>query len=171
MTYYWQVIYPITYYFAGCYLATYEIRIKKSVNVFLLLLLAALQAANIYFSRWKGIFDWGTFGGYSCSYNALPTVFMVMLLFTLLDDVNIRSGRIKKLLQKISGVSLEIYLLSVMLTDDFLISVLHNSLKSPKGYFLWIIPYTILGVEICFIIALGVSLIVRKIRNVSDHGK
>lgn len=171
VTYYWQVIYPITYYFAGCYLATYEIRIKKKVNAFLLLLLAALQAANIYFSCWKGIFNWGTFGGYSCSYNALPTVCMVILLFALLDDVNIRSGRIRKILQKISGVSLEIYLLSVMLTDDFLISVLHNSLKSPKGYFLWIIPYRILDVAICFIIASGVSLIVRKMRNAFNRGK
>lgn len=164
IAYYWQVIYPITYYFAGCFLATYSIRMNKAMNVFLMLLLAALQAVNIYFSCWKGLFDWATFGGYQCSYNALPTVLMVILFFSLLDGIEIRVVRIKKLLQKISGVSLEIYLLSVMITDECLISVLPDSAALPERYFLWIVPYTIVDVAVCFILALEVSALVKKLK-------
>lgn len=150
------------YYYIGCHLASYSGQMKAKDKVVLLFLVALLQAINIYFECNGGIFDWGTFGGYSCSYNALPTVILTYLLFSLLDDVKINSGYIKKLLKKISAVSLEIFLVALMFGDNLVHVLFFGKITSLKGYCIWIVPYTIIDVLFSFTVALGVAWIVKK---------
>lgn len=168
-TSYWQSIFPIMYYFIGCHLGTYTIHGEKYKKTLLLFMIALLQAVRIFFECKGEIFNWGTFGGYCCSYNALPTVMMVYLLFSISEDIEIKSVKIKNLLQNISRVSLEIFLVALMFGDNIVHVIFAGKITSTRGYFVWVIPYTIIDVALSFVIARVVAFVVKNIFLLVDR--
>lgn len=106
----WTGIWPILYYFLGCYIWEYELKISTGKNLVCILLVWIINSAfNVY--RSHGVnFEWGVYNDWYGWENLLNAV----LIFILIKNLNLEHlpGFIKKTLQMISKWSLGIYLCS-----------------------------------------------------------
>lgn len=113
----WDRIYPITYYFFGCYLWEFPIKLRKSVTLLLLLAAALLFGGFNYYRSYGGPFLRAPYQ----SWGALPTVILTVLLFVLL--ATLRTERwpnwCKKSLKALSGLCFGGYLLSYIFDQIF----------------------------------------------------
>lgn len=106
----WQTLYPITYYYIGCYLSEYGLNIKKGLNAVLILLWTVLSGSYCYWRSHKGAFAWGIW----CDYQSLFNIVLTTLVFTLFININYEKmpKHLEWVIQKISGLSLGGYLVS-----------------------------------------------------------
>lgn len=162
----WINIYPLTYYFIGCYLREYKIHLNKYLNIFYFVLVIALSGIiNICFSHDK-LFVWGIHNDWGSIFNVLSSTLLFIFILNLnLDKIPII---LKKIITRISELSLGIYLTS-SIVDNLLYShcfkgIIHFSIN---GY-LGIIPFiliisTCLSVIIHFIYELIDKYILKRI--------
>lgn len=111
----WVSLWPLLYYFIGCYIREYSIKLSWVWNV--VLLAAALVACTAFsYSRSVGkLFEWGAYNEWGGWHNVLLSV----LTFTLLSNLKLQKipDLLKGLLFGISKLSLGIYLSSWILDD------------------------------------------------------
>lgn len=154
----WISIYPITYYFIGCYLKEYKININKYLNVLLLIIaLIASSLVNIYFSK-GDTFIWGVYNDWGSIFNVITSTLIFIFIINLkLNNISIR---VKRIICKVSELSLAIYLTSSVV-DNFLY---HNYFKevnflSFSGYFKIVPLVLILSTSLAMIINIIYKLI------------
>lgn len=154
----WIGIYPITYYYIGCYLREYKININKIINVIIFIVTLLLSGIlNIYLSHGvkfiSGIHnDWGSILNIITS-----TLLFIFAINLKLDNTNIK---IKRIIIKVSELSLAIYLCSAMV-DNFLYFNYFKEkyLLSITGY-LKVVPLSfILSIAMAIIVSLFYKLI------------
>ena len=106
----WEGLYPVTYYFIGCYLGEYGLKIKRSLNYILVILWTVISGTYAYWRSYKGNFIWGAWCGYGSLFNVVLTV----LLFVLIVNANYDKfpQKLSKFIAKISGLCLGGYLVS-----------------------------------------------------------
>lgn len=106
----WSGIYPITYYFIGSYLREFPLKLKKWMN--LLLLLTSMAVAGCYFYyRLKGsAFFYGAF----LTNASLLVGTVAVLLFSLIAERDMRRlpSPVRTVLSAVSGWTLAAYLVS-----------------------------------------------------------
>lgn len=142
----WVKLYPIGYYFIGCYLAEFKPMPRKR---WCALGIAALALGQAAFSRW-----WAAGDVFSQSvpsdYGALTNVCMTVLIFLLFYQVRL-PNRAARLAAVVSECALSIYLLSWMF-DTMLYPVL-NELVFYAGdkipHFFLIVPVSFLSSALC----------------------
>ncbi len=111
---YWQMLYPLLYYFLGCYFRENKPKINKPVLLITVIITVLINAA-ISFSYADGSsFVWLILGKVDSGYNCITLVLCAASMFLLLYDIEIKSKRVCRILGKISSVSLEIYLSSAI---------------------------------------------------------
>lgn len=111
---YWISVYPLTYYYIGCYLKEYGFPISRGKNI-LLILTVVLIFGSYNFIRCKGgPFEWGLWQEYGSIFNVITAV----LVFGLLLNIKCPSA-IQKPLKVISDLSLGAYLLSYIFDKKF----------------------------------------------------
>ncbi len=109
----WVGIYPILYYFIGCYIKKYEPKINKFLIVVSFTAIIALESAlTFYFS--KG----GNFVTAIGEYSSILVIASATLFFLFFYDIDIKNKTISHTLKKISSVTLDIYLASYIV-DKF----------------------------------------------------
>lgn len=154
---FWINIYPITYYFIGCYLREYKINISKLLNILLFLIVLTISSlVNIYFSKGNA-FRWDIYNNWGSIFNVLTSVLMFIFVINLkLDKV---PSKLKKIICKISELSLGMYLTS-SIVDNFLYFNYFESLNffTIVGYFK-IIP-------LVFILSISLSMIINAIYKI-----
>lgn len=140
----WMGFYPITYYFTGCYIREFGIKLKtRSMLILFLLCLFIFGTFNFYRS-------FGTTfksGIYVYWYGFEPYILSVFL-FTLLSRIktdNLKTGT-KFILYKISDLALGIYLLSYIF-DSLVYPVLNSKVASMTDR----LPFYFVTVPIVFI--------------------
>ena len=143
----WNGIYPLLYYYIGAYLSEYNADIKMSLrnNVISIILSVVLCGTYSYWRSYGETFIWGAW----CSYGGFSNVICATLvfLFLLRIDISFLPNCIKKILVKISEVSLLIYLLS-WIFDNYAYSILNASVESVHTrllYFGVIVPFVFVG--------------------------
>lgn len=153
----WTGIYPLTYYFIGCYLKEYKVNIKPFKNILLLLLCLLISSLiNIYISKGK-TFVWGIHNEYSSILNVSTSVLIFILITNLdLQKLNIK---LKKIITKLSELSLGVYLTSGTI-DRFLY---FNHFKNVD--FFSIIGYFKI-VPLIFILSISLSIIINIIYKI-----
>lgn len=106
----WQTLYPVTYYFIGCYLSEYGLKINKALNFLLILLWGTLSGIYCCWRSYKVKFISGAW----CSYQSLFNVVLTLLVFVFIININYdKTPRwLAKFMQKVSGLSLGAYLVS-----------------------------------------------------------
>lgn len=148
----WMGIYPITYYFTGCYIREYGIKLKTS-STLVLFLLAILIFGTFNFYRSYGT----TFksGGYVYWYGFEPYVLSV-LLFVLLSRIKTdnMNEKVKFVLWKVSDLALGIYLISYIF--DMLVYPVLNAKINPMTDRL---PFYFVAVPIVFVCSMLASAI------------
>lgn len=136
----WKGIYPLTYYFIGCYLNEYGIPIKRKMNV-VLLVLSVLLSGGYNLWRSRGICF---VNGAWQDYDSLFTVVLAVLIFNLFANMNCEKLPMwtKNLFMIMSNLSLGAYLIS-WIFDDFIYRGLNIAgiiMESGFGYYFVIVP-------------------------------
>lgn len=111
---YWQMIYPMLYYFLGCYIRKNSPRFNKLILIAVILAMTLINTVISYVYAAGSNFNWNILGTVDCGYNCITVVICSTAIFLLLYDINIKGNGCKFILQKISSVSLEIYLFSAI---------------------------------------------------------
>lgn len=123
----WQRLYPITYYFIGCFIKEFQVSLKKIVNIILILIAVAVFGTFNYYRSYGYCFindgPWQEWG-------ALPNVIMTVLVFIFLLHIDFTglSNRSKKFLKTISDACLGAYLVS-WIFDDLFYPVLNDAVS------------------------------------------
>ncbi|MCD8398139.1 MAG: acyltransferase family protein [Lachnospiraceae bacterium] len=105
---YWVNLYFITYYIIGCYIRTYQPKVSRAA-CFTGIVCVALTFAFINYMTGHG----AKIGeGYTISYNHAGTAVIAVLLFLSVYQIDCNNKMICRLATLISGVTLEMYLIS-----------------------------------------------------------
>jgi len=106
---YWTSLYYFTYYLIGCWIRTYRPKVNPVVCV------AAAAAVALCFgviNRYTGGAEGDFYEGFNISYSHLGTVTIAVFLFLGTYGLECRYSWIRKTMAVLSGVTLEMYLIS-----------------------------------------------------------
>lgn len=148
----WMGIYPITYYFTGCYIREYGIKLKTRSTLVLFLLAILIFGTFNYYRSYGTTFKSGT---YVYWYGIEPFVLSV-LLFVLLSRIKTENmnEKVKFVLWKVSDLALGIYLISYIF--DMLVYPVLNAKINPMTDRL---PFYFVAVPIVFVCSMLASAI------------
>ena len=166
----WVGIYPITYYFTGCYIREYG---TKTKNVFLIIALVI------------AIFGFGTFNFYRCYgstfstanyvyWNGIEPYVMSVLIFLIISKLKLENINVKAkfVLWKISDLVLGTYLVSFIFDSIYYYEILN--INTPDFYarfpfmplmVLWVFVSALISSGIINLIAAGIEFCYKKICN------
>lgn len=107
---YWMLTFPITYYYIGCYLKEYGLKLKTWKNLLLIVVMTIISGIyNIW--RSKGtVFQHGAWGEHQSLFCVILTVLIFSFFMNLKYDHI--SNCFKRFLSKVSALCLGIYLVS-----------------------------------------------------------
>ena len=114
---FWTALYPVSYYFIGCYLRAYPVKLKKSVNAAAYLVCVILFGSFAFYKSGSGAFSSGTWQNWE-SLLLLPCGVLLFVFFLNLDSSGWRK-KPKALLATLSEVSFGAYLLSCLFDQLF----------------------------------------------------
>ena len=157
----WITFYPVTYYFLGCYLSEYGLKIKKSINLILIILVTVLSGAFSFWRSYKGVFAWGEWGDYQALFNVILAV-LVFVFFMNLKYTKV-SDRAAKFLQTISGLTFGGYLVSSVF-DMYFYPQLVEKVPVLTDRF----KYFVVMVPLVFVCSLITSYIISKVQFVIE---
>lgn len=141
---YWTIMYPITYYFIGCFIREFKFKVNKVHTLALLLGVLFIETVLSYISIGGGGFNW-VFDGFGC----LPTLICAVLLFILLYDIDLKNKLLRFLISSISKVSFEMYLFSYIFDNIVYHYIFKQYFQSQQQFLI----YIIVTVPLVFILA------------------
>lgn len=169
---FFTTMYPITYYFIGAYLKEYGLKLKKRLNIALLIVVIVVFGWYNYYRSDGGSFVWGgnsTWGG--------ENLITAVLLFTLLLHLNVKRWPVivRELLTYISGISLGLYLISWIfdrIVYDGILNAYVPVVAERWKFWPLVVPSVFLmsaaGSSLMSAIRYGLHAIVRKLRGASS---
>lgn len=152
----WMGFYPITYYFTGCYIREYGIKLKTRSTLVLFLLAILIFGTFNYYRSYGTTFKSGT---YVYWYGFEPYVLSV-LLFVMLSRIKTENmnEKVKFVLWKVSDLALGIYLISYIF--DMLVYPVLNAKINPMSDRL---PFYFVAVPIVFVCSMLASAIMNVV--------
>ncbi len=157
LPYWWKSIYPLTYYFIGCYIKEYKPQIKKSLNALLLIITVLLFGTYNYLCNYNKLYV----GGIRNDWSSIQTVITTVLLFVFILQFKYNfNEKVKKVIKKISDYSLGAYLVSSVFDRYF-----YTILISKEQFVSDRLIYYFIIVPLVFICSLIISMILNNIYN------
>ena len=153
---FWTILYPVTYYFIGCYLREYGLKIKTWLNALLILAAAGVIGLyNLWRSRWY-VFQWGAWA----DWNSLFNVVLAVLIFVFFKNLKYDKmpNFLKWCFMKLSGLTLGIYMISWSVDRLFYPVLLKNEPVMQRR-----LEHYFLIVPMVFICSAVVSYIINKL--------
>ena len=155
---YWTSLYPITYYFIGCYLREYKLNLRCKTIAILSVLVFLLNGSFNYYRSFGTTFVKGAWQEYGSLFILVQTV----LFFAFFDNLDYSKfpAKLSKLLSKISELSFGVYLLS-WIFDTHFYKILNSAVSDMPlrlNYYPVIVP-------IVFICSLTLSLVINYIHK------
>lgn len=155
----WVSLYPLTYYFIGCYLREYKIELKKYKNILMFLICLIISTLiNIWLSHGSN-FVWSIHNDWGSILNVLTSSLIFIFIINLnLQNINMK---LKRIISKISELSLGIYLTSSIIDNFLYFDYFANiNFLSFIGYFK-IVP-------LVFTLSASLSMIINIIYKIID---
>jgi len=141
---YWQMLYPLVYYFMGAYIKERQPKIKKWLAVLILLGIVTAETIGVYYYS-KGVsFKWDFLGSVDNGYNALPVVACTVIVFLCLYDIKIKTRFVAWIFEKISSVSFEIYLFAGIF-DAYLYFYAKRYIMDAPSFLPYFLPLVLLS--------------------------
>ncbi|MCR5356264.1 MAG: acyltransferase family protein [Lachnospiraceae bacterium] len=151
---YWQMLYPLLYYFLGCYFKEYKPKLNKLLLIAVIIITVSANSLISYHYAMGGNFVWGILGTVDCGYNCITVVLCSASIFLLFYDIDLKGRVPKKIFYLISSVSLEIYLISAIF-DIIIFDYAKQKFFDMKD-FIWlffiITPINFIGSVVCSLI-------------------
>jgi len=113
----WTAIYPVTYYFIGCYLREYGLKITKCANFILIILCTLFSGIYSCWRSYGSAYIWGSWSSYQSLFNVILTT-LVFTFFINLDYSNV-NAKIVGFLKRLSSLCLGAYLVSFIFDKIF----------------------------------------------------
>jgi len=159
----WISIYPITYYFVGCYLNEYPVKLRKRTLFGLLVLFWIFNGSYNFYRSHNAPFIWGDWNSWESLLNLIQTV----LVFELISKINCErfSPLVKKTLAKLSDWCFGAYLVS-WIFDQYI----YLKLIEFEPVMVLRMNYGIFIVPIVFVCSLGLSAVLNGVYAVIAHG-
>ena len=136
----WQMIYPLTYYFTGCYLREYGLKLKSGVLILILSLEIIVFGTFNFMRSYEKTFEYGLY----IDWNGFEPYCMSVIIFELIRRIKANKFQrgIRYVLMYVSNAALGIYLLSYIFDDIFykLFNVGGISINSRLWYFFVVVP-------------------------------
>ncbi len=159
----WTRLYPLTYYFLGCYVGEYGVKIKKGLHIFLILATWLLSGTYTYWRSRGTTFIWGDWCDYPSLFNVVLTT--LVFLFVINRDYSKCPAWVAVGFKKISGVCFGAYLLS-WIFDATVYPVFNQKIPHTTdrlGYYFLVVPAI-------FAASLLLSFVVTKLAGWIEKG-
>ena len=157
----WGKIYPITYYFIGCYISEYGIKIKKRFNIPLIAACTVIYGASTFLQSYKGVFKWNAL----CDYNSILSICLTILVFTFFINLNYEKfpKKLSFVFGKLSGLCLGAYLVSYIFDSLFYPILIRKVpvMTQRLWFFLIIVP-------LVYAASLALSYVLSKIQKLLE---
>ena len=122
---FFKSMYPVTYYFVGCFISEYRPRLHVLKKIAFLIFAPLVPSLIVaYFSVGRGAYAWYLFNGNQ----TLTVCITAVAVFLAFYDINIRFTAVRLPVQLISACSFEMYLMSY-LADKYVYSLSELSNK------------------------------------------
>lgn len=164
----WEMLYPFAFYFVGCYIREYGLKIKTPVAIILLLVSIAGFGAFNFFRSYHTVFEDSKY----ISWQGIEPFIMAVLIFTLLS--RIKADKLPRwlrwILWKVSDSALGIYLLSYIfdtMAYPILLSRVPVMTDRLKYYFV-IVPVVFIG---SMVLSLLLNIILKLLGFVAQQFK
>ena len=166
----WFDLYPIMYYFIGCYLCEYKVKMKRSLNIVLLVAHIIVAGSLNYYLSYGDMLQWKYWQHYGSIINLITTV----LLFVLVTGIRTDGWnlKIKGILKYLSGLCLGAYLCSYI-ADSIVYEPFNKLVPVVQNRVYYFIPIVILVlilsvifsaiVDIC---SKGIDFGIQKIKTI-----
>ncbi len=162
---YWQMLYPFVYYYLGVYFKEYRPRVKKLWLVLLTFVIVLGEAITSFVLADGKSFIWNVLGPVDSGYSTITVVICAASVFLLFYEVEVKTGWIRKVFQKISEVSLEIYLFTGVY-DAIVFYYLKKIVWEVEDFFWWFF----ITVPASFLLAWVSSMLLKLIfKIIKDH--
>lgn len=157
---FWEILYPLTYYFIGAYICEYQPKIKRSTNIMLLILATLAAGAIGYYRSFGGAFSNGQYQGWGSIQYILIAYFLFVLLLNI--DSSGLSQRFKNILRMLSNASLGAYLISYMF-DKLVYTQLNSAVTNVNQKYMWFPITTLLVFSLSLVSALIIDVIIKRL--------
>lgn len=138
---YFQVLYPLTYYFAGAYIREYRPRYNRLLLAVIALVCTSVNGIITIKYSYGSTFTPGYLALVDNGQNALTVAVASACVFLILYDINIKNGFIATVVRSISNCSLEIYLLQAAI-NAVIFTYLGRRITEATEYF-WLFFVTV----------------------------
>ena len=163
---FWLELYPLTYYFIGCYLCdkkkTIKIEKKKLIFIYIICILvfASINYLCCYRSTWQN-------NSFTCDWAGYQNIISSILLFLILSSFSYKKipKFITKTINNISKGSFSMYLLSFIF-DSIIYKILNENISLYQNKILFY-PIVVLSVfTLSFIAAYLINFIINKCETI-----
>ena len=148
----WLGLYPFCYYYIGMYINEYKPVIRRNIGLLIIISFALLEPIVNY------LFYNGTLISIARTVQSPFCAITSILIFLMLYQVDIKSNLISHVIQKISILSLEMYLVSYIF-DSMLYPVFIQNFYITDSQFTLFLPMVVMSV---FVLSYIVSLIYKR---------
>lgn len=154
---FWTESYPITYYFLGCYLKEFGLKIKKWLNLLLIVVWVAFCGVFSYWRSFGGKFIKGSW----VSYASLFTLITTVLVFAFIINRNYERfpAFLAKTFKFLSSLCLGAYLVSWVFDSIFYKELIAAVPLVPDR-----MPYFFIIVPLVFVCSLATSYVINLIK-------
>lgn len=139
----WTAFYPITYYFIGCYLRDFDLKLKKSTNLILIALVSLAYGAFCFYRSTPKKFVKGPWQTHA----SLGVVFLTVLVFVFIKNLDLTKTPewFKNFCRHVSDLCLGAYLVSYIFDKIFykMLNEAVTDIPARFNYFLVIVPVII----------------------------
>lgn len=162
----WTGVYPLCYYFIGCYMKEYGLKFGKVKSTVLLLGTVFFAGSMNYCISYGTVFQWGGWQSWGSLFNVISTV-LVFNIFRKMKWINNLPNIIKIFIKWLSDLTLGAYLVSYVFDSLFyqvLLERVPDMIHRLEYYFI-IVP----AVFICsMLLSAGINVVYKLI---GDAGK
>lgn len=155
---YWTSLFPITYYFLGCYLREFPVKMKKRYLLLLNIVTAIINGSFIFYRCYGSPYIWGSWQS-NGSILILTQAVLFLSLFENMDCSNVPSA-ISKLVCKISELTLGAYLVSYIF-DNYFYKFLNSAVQEAIYRHNWF-PVMVVLVIVCSLMLSGLINFIYK---------
>ena len=140
---YWGGLYPLMYYFIGCFLREYKPKLKIRTNLICLIITSIISGFLVFRVLYGSKFTSSSLDGHSSPFVVIMTI-LVFLFFTNLNYSKV-PAKISKALAYLSSLCLGAYLVSWIFDDIFYPAILENPRVLNR---FWMMPIVVLEIAI-----------------------
>ena len=161
---FWTTIYPITYFFIGCYLKEYGLNISKSKNIIIIILLLLIYGVTNYYLCFNKTFIKTNFNYSWCGIMPLS---LAILVFNLLLNIK---GNNNKFISKISELTFGAYLVEWVF-DRIVYNILNKNIIYENRiyyYIMCVIIVFVCSILLSYMVNLIVDLIMKIFNNIKE---